>query len=77
MLWTGPHGGQATLVAGTQPPDVVELWHWTLHPGEHHRSEAHTPGTRELLHVIEGHIDLAIGEHTDRLATGDAATECL
>jgi transcriptional regulator with XRE-family HTH domain len=74
VLWTGPHGGQATLVAGTQPPDVVELWDWTLHPGEQHRSEAHTPGTRELLHVFEGHIDLTVGEHTDRLATGDAAT---
>jgi transcriptional regulator with XRE-family HTH domain len=74
VLWTGPHGGQASLVAGTQPPDVVELWDWTLHPGEHHRSEAHAPGTRELLHVLEGHIDLTVGERTDRLDTGDAAT---
>ena len=74
VLWTGPHGGQASLVAGIGPPDVVELWDWTLHPGEHHRSEAHAPGTRELLHVLEGHIDLTVGEHTDRLDTGDAAT---
>lgn len=74
VLWTGPHGGQASLVAGTEPPDVVELWDWTLYPGEQHRSEAHTPGTRELLHVIEGHIDLTVGKHTDRVDTGDAAT---
>jgi transcriptional regulator with XRE-family HTH domain len=74
VLWTGPLGGRASLVAGTEPPDVVELWNWTLHPGEHHRSEAHTPGTRELLHVVDGHIDLTVGEHTDRLHTGDAAT---
>jgi hypothetical protein len=73
VLWTGPHGGQASLVAGAQPPDVVELWDWTL-PGEQHRSEVHTPGTRELLHVLEGHVDLTVGEHTDQLATGDAAT---
>lgn len=72
--WTGQHGGQAALVAGTQPPDVVELWDWTMHPGEHHRSEAHTPGTRELLLVLEGHLDLTVGDHTDRLGTGDAAT---
>lgn len=74
VLWTGPHGGQAELVAGTEPPDVVELWDWTLYPGEQHRTEAHTPGTRELIHVLEGHIELTIGEHTDRLDTGDAAT---
>lgn len=74
VLWTGPNGGQASLVAGTEPPDVVELWNWTLHPGEHHRSEAHTAGTRELLHVIEGQLDLTVDEHTDRLNTGDAAT---
>jgi DNA-binding XRE family transcriptional regulator/quercetin dioxygenase-like cupin family protein len=73
VLWTGPHGGHASLVAGTQPPDIVELWDWILHPGEQHRSEAHTAGTRELLHVLEGHIDLTVGEDTDRLATGDAA----
>lgn len=74
VLWTGPHGGQASLLAGTEPPDVVELWDWTLHPGEQHRSEAHTPGTRELLHIIEGHIELTIEEHTHRIDTGDAAT---
>lgn len=73
VLWTGSHGGQASLVAGTEPPDVVELWDWTLHPGEQHQSEAHTPGTRELVHIIQGQIELTIGEHTDRLDTGAAA----
>src|SRR3712207_3197756 len=42
VLWHGPRGGRALLVAGTEPPDVVELWDWTLHPGEEHSSEAHT-----------------------------------
>src|SRR3954470_22399820 len=28
VLWRGPGGGQAQLVAGSQPPDVVELWSW-------------------------------------------------
>ena len=46
VLWRGPVGGQALLVAGTEPPDVVELWDWTLHPGEEHSSEAHSAGTR-------------------------------
>jgi transcriptional regulator with XRE-family HTH domain len=73
MLWHGPRGGQALLVAGTEPPDVVELWDWTLRPGEAHRSEPHSAGTRELLLVLDGHVDLRVGDRTDRLETGDAA----
>lgn len=74
VLWRGANGGQASLVAGTEPPDVVELWHWTMYPGERHRSDPHTAGTRELLLVTEGHLDLTLGDDTSRLDTGDAAT---
>ncbi|SFU00903.1 Cupin domain-containing protein [Geodermatophilus amargosae] len=73
MLWRGPRGGQARLVAGTEPPDVVELWDWTLQPGESHTSEPHSAGTRELVLVLEGAVDLRVGERTDRLQTGDSA----
>jgi transcriptional regulator with XRE-family HTH domain len=73
VLWRGTHGGQALLVAGTEPPDVVELWHWTMQPGEAHATEAHSAGTRELLHVLEGRVDLRVGERTERLAVGDSA----
>jgi transcriptional regulator with XRE-family HTH domain len=73
VLWCGPHGGQALLVAGTEPPDVVELWDWTLQPGEAHTSEAHSTGTRELLLVLEGCVDLRVGERTQRLEPGDSA----
>jgi transcriptional regulator with XRE-family HTH domain len=73
VLWRGPRGGQAQLVAGTEPPDVVELWDWTLQPGEAHTSEAHTAGTRELLLVLEGQVELRAGDRTERLAPGDSA----
>jgi transcriptional regulator with XRE-family HTH domain len=73
VLWRGPCGGQALLVAGTEPPDVVELWDWTLQPGEEHQTEAHSVGTRELVLVLEGHIDVRVGDRTDRLETGDSA----
>ena len=72
-LWRGPRGGRALLVAGTEPPDVVELWHWTLHPGEAHGTEAHSAGTRELLLVLEGAVDLRVGDRTERLSAGDSA----
>ena len=73
VLWRGPHGGHALLVAGTEPPDVVELWDWTLHGGEAHTSEAHSAGTRELLLVLDGQVDLRVGDRTERLEAGDSA----
>jgi transcriptional regulator with XRE-family HTH domain len=73
-LWTSDSGGRGVLVAGTEPPDVLELWDWTLAPGDHHESEAHSPGTRELLQVQEGSITLAVADQSTALQAGDAAT---
>jgi transcriptional regulator with XRE-family HTH domain len=72
-LWRGQDGGRALLVAGTEPPDVVELWDWTLHPGETHHTEAHSTGTRELMLVLEGQVELRVEGRTERLSTGDSA----
>jgi transcriptional regulator with XRE-family HTH domain len=74
VLWHGTAGGQAVLVAGTEPPDVTELWDWTLGPGESHSSPAHTAGTRELLLVLDGQVEVRAGEHAEILATGDSAS---
>src|SRR6476661_6023228 len=74
VLWQGKAGGQAVLVAGTEPPDVTELWDWTLGPGESHSSPAHAAGTHELLLVLDGQIELTVGQHADVLATGDSAS---
>src|SRR6266480_5308543 len=74
VLWRGKLGGQAVLVAGTEPPDVTELWDWTLGPGESHSTEAHAAGTRELLLVLDGQLELRVGQHAEVLATGDSAS---
>jgi transcriptional regulator with XRE-family HTH domain len=74
VLWRGKLGGQAVLVAGTEPPDVTELWDWTLGPGESHSSEAHAAGTRELLLVLDGQVEVRAGQRAEVLATGDSAT---
>ncbi|WP_019145731.1 helix-turn-helix domain-containing protein [Aeromicrobium massiliense] len=71
-LWTGEHGGRGVLVAGTEPPDVLELWDWTLGPGDEHTSEPHTRGTTELVHVLEGEVEIRVGDERTVLATGDA-----
>jgi transcriptional regulator with XRE-family HTH domain len=71
-LWHGESGGRGVLVAGTTPPDVVELWDWTLGPGDRHLSEAHAAGTEELLHVLSGSVTVEVGDEVVTLAAGDA-----
>lgn len=74
VLWRGERGGQAVLIAGTEPPDVTELWDWTLGPGESHSTEAHAAGTRELLLVLDGQVEVRVGHHAAVLAKGDSAS---
>jgi len=71
-LWSSTNGGRALLVAGTEQPDVVELWDWTLAPGDRHASEAHSAGTKELLQVQGGTLTVTVKEQSYTLETGDA-----
>lgn len=73
-VWQGAHGGSAVLVASTETPDMFELWDWRLGPGDEHLSDAHEPGTRELLHVVSGRLTLTVGDDARELRAGDAAT---
>jgi len=72
VLWNGENGGRGILVAGTQAPEVVELWDWNLAPGERHESEAHVAGTRELLHLLKGSITVDVDGEAHELKAGDA-----
>jgi transcriptional regulator with XRE-family HTH domain len=72
-VWRGAGGGRALLSAGTDPPDVVELWDWTLGPGEEFVSEPHQRGTHELLLVLQGTVRLRAGDDEATLAVGDSA----
>lgn len=72
VLWSGEAGGRAVLVAAAVAPEVIELWDWALGPGEGRRSEAHTAGARELLHVHEGTVVVEVAEQVVTLETGDA-----
>jgi transcriptional regulator with XRE-family HTH domain len=73
-LWSSEAGGRGVLVAGTEPPDVVELWDWTLGPGDRHGSDAHTAGTKELVHVQQGSITVDVAGQVLSLDAGDAVT---
>jgi quercetin dioxygenase-like cupin family protein len=56
------------------PPDVVELWDCTLGPGDRCASDAHAPGTRELLHVLRGDVVVEVAEQVLTLHCGDAVS---
>lgn len=71
-LWTGPGGGRGVLLAGTAPPDVLELWDWTLAVGDRHDSEAHVRGTKEILQVREGTVTVVVADQVEVLEAGDA-----
>ena len=71
-LWSGEHGGQAVLLAGITTPEVVELWDWTLGPGDTHASEPHIRGARELLAVIEGEVVVSVAGEEAVLHVGDS-----
>ena len=71
-LWRGAGGGCGLLVAAFTRPDVFELWDWTLEPGDHRCSDAHPPGARELLAVLEGSVVVEIGDQTVVLDKADA-----
>ena len=72
VLGSSESGGRGVLVAGTGLPDVVELWDWILGPGDHHESEAHTPGTKELVQVQQGTITVEVADQSVILDSGDA-----
>ncbi len=73
VLWSSGSGGRGVLVAGSEPPNVVELWDWTLGPADRHVSEAHAPGTRELVQVQRGTVSIDIADQQITLGVGDAA----
>jgi mannose-6-phosphate isomerase-like protein (cupin superfamily) len=51
----------------------LELWSWTLQPGESHQSDAHHPGALELLKVRKGTLVLEVGDETVQVKTGHGA----
>ncbi|MBE1524947.1 XRE family transcriptional regulator [Nesterenkonia lutea] len=74
LLWSGDSGGRGVLVASVETPDVLELWDWSLGAHDAHTSTAHTPGTRELLQVLDGSVTLDVDGQLHLLENGDAIT---
>lgn len=69
-LWQGPSGGRALLEVSRGP---LELWSWTLEPGESHVSDAHHPGALELVKVRRGTLLLEVADESVRVKAGHSA----
>jgi transcriptional regulator with XRE-family HTH domain len=72
-LWAGLEGSSADLLVGSDERDHIEMWRWTLAPGDRHASEAHVDGTREMLHVVDGTLTLEVDDVAHTVAAGGAA----
>jgi transcriptional regulator with XRE-family HTH domain len=69
-LWSTRAGGVARLLVSHGP---LELWSWTLAPGDRRDSEPHRPGSLELITVQSGTVALDVGDHHVEIPTGDSA----
>lgn len=69
-LWSTPAGSSARLLVSRGP---VELWSWTLAPGDQRASEAHRPGSVELITAHAGAVALDVGDHHVEVPAGDSA----
>ena len=72
-LWQGAKGGRAVLLVGSHGPDMLELWEWTLFPGEEYSSKGHPAGTMELLAVTEGTLSVEVDAVTSLIAADHRA----
>jgi transcriptional regulator with XRE-family HTH domain len=72
-LWKSDAGSVGNLLVGSDERDHLELWHWTLVPGDRHDSEAHARGTREMLHVLTGEMILTVDGADHVVRAGGAA----
>jgi transcriptional regulator with XRE-family HTH domain len=72
-LWTGHAGGSASLVIGSEGPDMLELWTWVLQPSERFDAQPHPPNTQELVYVLEGTLSLEVDGVSYMIKQGMAA----
>ncbi|MFI6479499.1 helix-turn-helix domain-containing protein [Nonomuraea sp. NPDC050663] len=72
MVTFAHDGSAATLLVGADSPMILELWDWRLDPGSHHDGDAHPPGTRELLTILEGELTLTVDGRSHTVGAGDA-----
>ncbi|WBM31006.1 MULTISPECIES: helix-turn-helix domain-containing protein [Pseudomonas] len=71
LAWAGEHPQSRAVLLGTSAARrEVELWEWTLAPGERYASEADAEGWSEQIYVCAGQLTLIIEGMEHRLQVG-------
>lgn len=71
LAWAGLHAGsQAVLLARASARRGVELWEFSLAPGEAYASQADPDGWSEQVYVIEGCLTVDLPDQTQQVQAG-------
>ncbi|WP_326697535.1 XRE family transcriptional regulator [Streptomyces sp. NBC_01754] len=73
-LWAGAQGGEARLMLTTSGPAPVEVWRWSLQPGEEYPSHPHQAGVVETVSVTTGRMVLVVEGDEYPVEAGQTAT---
>jgi transcriptional regulator with XRE-family HTH domain len=69
--WRGTRpASQAHLLQSASAQDIVELWSWSLAPGDRYDAEADRPGMREIILVTLGKLRLELADDSHLLTVG-------
>ena len=69
-LWSTEAGSSARLLVSHGP---LELWSWTLEPGDARVSEPHNAGALELVKVVKGTLTLEVADEAVQVKAGHSA----
>jgi transcriptional regulator with XRE-family HTH domain len=74
QLWAGSSGGTGILLNGIEAPGPLELWEWSIMPGEGHTSDPHPVGTVEIARVEQGELVLTLDGRDHVVPAGSTAS---
>jgi transcriptional regulator with XRE-family HTH domain len=73
QLWQGSRPGtKVDLLQSFPAARTVELWKWTIAPGDRYQGEPDLPGYREMVYVVRGEMTLEREEERQVLKAGDS-----
>lgn len=72
LLWEGKNPASRALLLGAAPATrQVELWSWSLAPGDRYDAEPDGEGFHEMISVLQGELDLALPNETKVIPAGE------
>ena len=72
LAWSGSTpGSQAVLLATAPAAHDVELWAWTLMPGDRYTSGADPAGWHEMFYVMDGQLTVELPSGEQVIDAGD------